>query len=92
MIIQKQEINNIRKYLWYTSPKLIYIWFKKKKKKWCVLNFCYLIVFLLREVSFFVGHLFIYMDVLIFHMNTVVYFPIFLWRFSAYMQLAVEKL
>lgn len=27
-----------------------------------------------------------------FHMNTVVYFPIFLWRFSAYMQLAVEKL
>lgn len=39
---------------------------KKKKKKWCVLNLCYLIVFLLREVSFFVGHLFIYMDVLIF--------------------------
>lgn len=45
---------------WYISG------LKKKKKKWCVLNFCYLIVFLLREVSFFVGHLFIYMDVLIF--------------------------
>lgn len=70
---------------WYISG------LKKKEKVMCIVFLLLNCLSPARGVFFRWSLIYLY-GCSDFHMNTVVYFPIFLWRFSAYMQLAVEKL